>query len=267
MHGPVAQCVALVCHANAVIGGRRGLYFHGSSTARFCDRITFVEEVPGSEPRVLADRPDAWFAYLARGGFARLRLARAPQNRPLLSDRMSSGFVGGGETWTMLALRAGGGGDAWQGFWQVWDQKARDQRIWRVAYVRGPASAPDETDTLAAARRDFAGALDDIHAFAERNQCGGFVECFAQARAALAGAPGAKRGFHHDLAPEGMMSDEALAVLDACQHAGVFGGMGSWNDQSFDGAEGEAYERVSERLFRALNRAIAAAANESAGVK
>ena len=46
-------------------------------------------------------------------------------------------------------------------------------------------------------------------------------------------------------------------MLDACQHASVFGGMGSWNDQSFAGAEGEAYERVSERLFRALNRAIA----------
>lgn len=263
MHGPVAQCVALVCHANAVLGGRHGVWFHGNSTARYCDRIAFVGEGPNGEAAILADRPDAWFVYLARGGFARLRLARAPQNRPLLSDRMSSGFVGGGEIWTMEASRAGGEGESWQGFWQVWDQKARDQRIWRVTYVRGAAHVQGASDTLAAARAELAEALDDIHAFAERNRCGGFVDCFARARDALAAAPGTERGFHADLAPEGMLGAGALAVLDACQHAGVFGGMGSWNDQAFDGAESEAYERVSDRLFRAVNRAIAAAANES----
>lgn len=267
MNGPVAQCVALVCHANAVLDGRRGVYFHGNCTARFCDSIAFAEDVPGGEPRMLADAPDAWFAFLERGGFERLRLARFAQNRPLLSDRMSSGFVGGGETWMMLALRAGGDCEAWQGFWRVWDQKARDQRIWRVAYVRAPAPAPAQADSLAAARRELAEALEDIHAFAERNRCGGFIECFASARGVLAGTPGTKRSVHRDLAPEGMLGTDALAVLDACQHASVFGGMGSWNDQSFDGAEREAYERVSERLFRAVNRAIAAAANESAGAK
>lgn len=263
MQGRVAQCVALVCHANAVLAGRRGVRFHGNSTARFCDRIDFVEEQPGGEAITLADRPDAWFVHLTCGGFARLRLARRPQNRPLMSDRMSSGFVGGGETWTMEAWRAGGEGESWRGFWQVWDQKARDQRIWRVAYVRGAANAPHAPDTLAAASAELAEALGDIHAFAERNQCGGFVDCFARAREALAGGPGAKRGFHEDLAPDGVLGAGALAALDACQHAGVFGGMGSWNDQAFDGAEGEAYARVSERLFRAVNRAIAAAANES----
>ena len=267
MNGPVAQCVALVCHANAVLGGRRGLYFQGNSTARFCESIAFADDGPGGEPRVLADAPDAWFAFLKHGAFERLRLSRVAQNRPLLSDRLSAGFVGGGETWLMLALGAGGDCEAWQGFWRVWDQKARDQRIWRVVYVRAPAAALAETDSLAAARSELAEALDGIHAFAERNQCGGFVECFAAARGALAAAPGAKRGFHRDFAPEGTLRADALAVLDACQHASVFGGMGSWNDQSFDGADGEAYERVSERLFRAVNRAIAAAANESAGAK
>lgn len=87
----------------------------------------------------------------------------------------------------------------------------------------------------------------------------------SQGRARRSPEPqGIKRGYHRDLAPEGILGTESLAVLDACQHASVFGGMGSWNDLSFDGADAEAYERVSERLFRALNRAIAAAANESA---
>lgn len=263
MNGPIAQCVALVCHGNAVLGGRRGVYFQGNSTARFCDSIAFVEASPGGGATVLADSPDAWFGDLARRGVAGLRLARAPQGRPLLSDRMSAGFVGGGETWVIGALRPGGEGESWQGHWQVWNQKAHDRRIWRVTYVRDAATAPDNADSLAAARADLSEALGEIHAFAERNDCVGFVESFAQALNALAGAANVKRGYHHDLAPEGTLGADARAVLDACQHASVFGGMGSWNDQSFDGAEGAAYERVSERLFRAVNRAIAAAANES----
>jgi len=262
MNGPIAQCVALVCHANAVLGGKRGLYFQGNSTARFCDRIEFAEQAPDGRVTVLAENPDTWFTYLARSGVAGLRLARAPQGRPLASDRMSAGFVGGGEVWTIEAMRPGGQPESWQAYWNVWNRKAPGQRIWRVTYARGAASATGEADSLPAARAELAAALDEIHAFAERNQCGGFTEAFAEARGALAGAPDAKRGFHGDLAPEGVLGGDAVAMLDACQHASVFGGMGSWNDQSFDGAEGEAYERVSERLFRAVNRAIAAAVNE-----
>jgi hypothetical protein len=48
----------------------------------------------------------------------------------------------------------------------------------------------------------------------------------------------------------------------ACQHAWVFGGMGSWNDVSFDAKPGE-YERVSEQLHRALLQGILAGANAS----
>ena len=36
--------------------------------------------------------------------------------------------------------------------------------------------------------------------------------------------------------------------------ADVFGGMGSWNDQWFDGPDQEVFEEVSAALFRSLNR-------------
>lgn len=165
----------------------------------------------------------------------------------------------------MESLRAGGQCDSWYDRWRVWNRAAPERRIWRVAYVRserpGPPSAVRED--LAAVRRELETALAEIHDFACRHECGGFIESFAVGLGALRGASGAKRGYHMDLAPPGILSADALAILDASQHASVFGGMGSWNDMSFDGAEGEAYDRVSERLFRAVNRAIAAAANES----
>lgn len=265
MNGPIAQSVALVCHGNAYLSGTRVPFFPANSTCRYCDRIEFVAPAPHGEAASVADMPDAWFAYLAHEAVSGLLLARTPRNRSLAPDRMSAGFVGGGEVWAIEALRGGGPCDLWYDRWHVWNRAAPEQRIWRVAYLRsespGPSSAAREE--LAAVRRELETALGEILDFARRHECGGFVESFADGLGALRGASGAKRGYHMDLAPAGILSADALAILDACQHASVFGGMGSWNDMSFDGAEGEAYDRVSERLFRAVNRAIAAAANES----
>jgi len=48
-------------------------------------------------------------------------------------------------------------------------------------------------------------------------------------------------------------SEERLRGLLACSVADVFGGMGSWNDEFFESDEDQAwYERVTQRLFRAL---------------
>jgi hypothetical protein len=47
-------------------------------------------------------------------------------------------------------------------------------------------------------------------------------------------------------------------MLDAAQSAWVFGGMGSWNDLGFAGAEQKEYERVSKHLYAALTDAICA---------
>lgn len=55
----------------------------------------------------------------------------------------------------------------------------------------------------------------------------------------------------------------ATCLLDACQSAWVFGGMGSWNDLAFDGAAQVEYEQVSERLFHTVVDVIQTAANAS----
>ena len=70
-------------------------------------------------------------------------------------------------------------------------------------------------------------------------------------------------GYHQDLAPGGVLTDLASALLDACQKAWVFGGMGSWNDLGFEGDSQRDYERMSESLFGAVTRAIAGAASSA----
>ncbi|HEY7610598.1 MAG TPA: hypothetical protein VIF14_15305 [Alphaproteobacteria bacterium] len=269
MNGPIAQSVALVCHGNAFLAGTRAPFFPANSTCRYCDRVEFVALAPAPngemEAAPVASTPGAWFAHLAASGVTGLLLAHAPRGRPLVADRMSAGFVGGGEVWAIEALHAGGRCEVWHDRWEVWNRTAPERRIWRVTYGRVESAAAPAAlhEEIAPVRDELRAALGDIHDFARRNQCGGFTDCFARALAVLGGTQGAKRGFHQDLAPVGFLGPDALAVLDACQHASVFGGMGSWNDMAFAGAESEAYDRVSERLFRAINRAIAAAANST----
>src|SRR5262249_28395244 len=108
-------------------------------------------------------------------------------------------------------------------------------------------------------------ALADIVAFADDHHTEGFAAYFRKAIACLSDDDPFAVVYHKDLAPDGILDLPAQRLLAACQAAWVFGGMGSWNDMSFDGAEQKRYDRVSEKLFALLNDGICASANSSAG--
>jgi hypothetical protein len=269
MNHPIAQCVALTCHANAFLQGRSvPRFFPTNSTCIFCDWVKFFavskpfldkireEEVAGS--------PDAWFAYLKAANISAVRLSRKPQSHPKISDRMSAGFVGGAGTWSMEAVQPNGKSAVWLSRWQVWDQNAADRRIWRVSYgrVSGKRSSIRVADLEASAGR-FRSALADIHRFSEQQDCGGFTACFSKAIETLNSGGEKRHGYHRDLAPDGCLPSLAMRLLDACQSAWVFGGMGSWNDMAFAGEAQVEYDRTSQQLFLTLNEAIQAAANAS----
>ena len=55
MNGPLAQIVALACHANAAFReGKAPPFFPQNSTCRFCDRVSF-------------GRSRRWFSFLPTG--------------------------------------------------------------------------------------------------------------------------------------------------------------------------------------------------------
>lgn len=115
MNHPIAQLVALTCHANAFLRGRLvPPFFPRNSTCLFCDRVKFVR---GSKPLLgkmreeeVAATPDFWFAHLEGAGTSAIRLSRRSQRHPMISDRMSAGLVGGGGTWAMEAVQQTGSG-------------------------------------------------------------------------------------------------------------------------------------------------------------
>ena len=268
MTGTTAQLIALTCHGNAALRGSTiSPFFPGNSTCQFCERVNFVSVtrtfLGKQKESEVAATPQEWFSDLTNQHCRGLRLVHASRNDPNISDRMSAAFVGGGGTWSIEAVE-NEMSSIWMARWEVGDQNAPDKRIWRVTY--GCVGKTDTTTTAARSldtvRNDLRQALIEIRDFSVRNNCGGFTDCFDRALASLE-KQGAAPAYHRDLAPEGVLSAEAAAVLNACQHAWVFGGMGSWNDMGFDGEEGKIYDRVSERLFQILNEAIPAAANES----
>lgn len=59
-------------------------------------------------------------------------------------------------------------------------------------------------------------------------------------------------------------SPPCVLGLAAISVANVFGGMGSWNDQGFDGADERLYHDLSASLFTALNRYFEALASTTA---
>jgi hypothetical protein len=270
MNHPIAQFVALTCHANAFLRGRSvPPFFPGNSTCVFCDWVKFVQV---SKPLLgklheeeVAGSPDLWFAHLKGAGISAIRLSYRSQSHPKISDRMSAGFVGGGGTWGMEAVQQNGRRALWVSRWQVWDQNAPERRIWRVSYGRVSdtrALTPPLGDLEALAVR-FRSALLDIRQFSERQQCGSFTARFSQAIETV-DSGGAKRyGYHKDLAPGGALPSLAECLVDACQSAWVVGGMGSWNDLAFDGEAQTEYERTSHALFLTLTDVIQAAANAS----
>ena len=259
MNHPIAQVVALTCYANATLRGRIvPAFFPGHSTCQFCDSVEFVR--PSRDGLIdvrltrVADTPDAWFRYLETAGAASIRLLRDPPDN-----------VAGTDAWRMEAVQRDGRAAWWMSRWEVWSPKAPHRRIWRVQYRRGAereaSTAPSTPLALLADR--FRAVLGDIRGFAESHNCGGFAASFAQAIDTIDSRGERLHGYHRDLAPDGCLPMLATCLLDACQSAWVFGGMGSWTDLAFDGAAQVEYEQVSERLFHTLVDVIQTAANAS----
>ena len=272
MNGTIAQLVALTCYGNTYLAGQATPQFYPTnSTVQFCERVSFVTcgttffGFGKPKETEVAHDPDSWFAYLKGRGAKGLRLSRTPQNKPGISDRMSSGFVGGGGYWEIDVILPKGEYEVWMARWEVGNQKAPDNRIWRVTYGRVLTGKADlfPMPELSSAIRELHESLKEVRLFSGQHKLDGFTKSFDDALDTIDTKGEKKHGYHQDIAPKGFLPAEAETLLDACQKAWVFGGMGSWNDMGFEGEEQKTYDRVSERLFQAVNNAIAQAATSS----
>ena len=266
MNGPIAQLVALTCNANAHIRGlQTARFFPDNSTCQFCDSVKFTSVSRrfwgGRREQPVSATPEEWFIHLVDARALGVRIFRIADR--VASDRRLAGFVGGGGAWVIEVAIPKMRFTHWVADWEVWNQDAPEQRVWRVVYRRIAdvrQSSVTQLDVSDAAGRLFI-SLERIRAFAGSHDCNEFAQLFEKGIMSLTTSK--RSGYHQDLAPPESLPVQAAALLDACQSAWVFGAMGSWNDLGFSGEDQTEYDRVSEQLFVAVTQAIVAAGNAS----
>lgn len=259
MQGHFAQQIAITTYGNAFLAGATGVewetFYPSNDTFTFCEYVRFVDRTPensGQQATAYADDPLRWFERLAHTGVSRLRLGCGRiEGEPL-------------SRWFIETTKANES-DFWDSRWDVGDQARPDQRIWRVTYGRVavdqppfPAPRIDATEL----KDRFAANLLAIGEFARRHRLDMFAKPFTSALAALNGERSDWKGY--DLAPPSFLPPYAENLLAAAQWAWVFGGMGSWNDMSFEGDDSKDYARLTQELYQAVNEAVVVAANATA---
>jgi hypothetical protein len=267
MDGTKIQLIALACHFNARARGIPAMkFFPDNAACRYCKHIRFLRPEgfdAGGEPAwgVAASSPDEWFAQQVRPE-RRAYVSWRANNHPLITDRMTAGFVGGGGDWRLI-VADGGFFDHWVARWNVDDTQGPEQSLWQVDYGLVGQSAqagPIPTDSPEKLCRSARSALIDIAAFARRHGLKSFADSFHVAGQALeAGDPS-----DPDFVPPGVLDLPARRLLACCTAAWVFGGMGSWNDQCFEGNDDRIYQSLSDRLYTLLIESICAVVYRSA---
>jgi hypothetical protein len=272
--GTIAQCVALTCFGNAFLRGHKvESFLKKNSTCQFCEVVDFKRVQKGFFKRekciTIANNPDEWFTYLKSSKAQGVRLYNCPHKDSvsdrMLSDRMSAGFVGGGQNWLIEAVFSNNQSEYWIAQWRTGDKNSPEKRIWKVAYFNVICDPEPVLNLL-----DIDIHIDklrkcilDVKESSERYCDNGFILFFNEALDTIESHGDNTYGYHKDLSPKEILPQKALMLLNSCQRAWVFGGMGSWNDMMFENDLQKEYEEVSDKLFIAVNDAITAAANTS----
>lgn len=268
MQGPIENALMLVAAGNAYLAGRDiADFWPGADTFRYVGLCEFrTPPATGNDadeyPLRAAD-PLAWFQSLKPWSTG-LRLhhspgLRGPNQKIDAPDRMLVGFVGGGARWLIEAVGRERS-ELWEGFHRFGDRT--DAKPWQCTHIlQGEMDRAEmEPQAFEPAVAELRAALVEIGAFARTEQLDSFAGCFARGLALLTSGEPEPRDWLDRLMRHAGFDRQQASVLQAINHAWVFGGMGSWNDLGLDG---EPYDGLSDRLYIALNDCIAGLANST----
>lgn len=262
MNGFIAQTAALAIYGNEYLRGRPWTEFWPTANVfKFCKAVRFA-----SEP--VAPDPPAWFAQLKAAGVEGLRLHFASRKSALANDRELAAFIGGSR-WLIEAVSREAS-SVWEAQWRVGTKEDRGYEVDYLCIDSHGQRLPRARLTVAELRSQIGDALQAVSLFAANNKLTQFTPSFQTAIAELkSDEPLVSTWASRDVRP-GDFGHTTLLALDARQllgaadaAMGVFGGMGSWNDQSFDGAAAQEFTQISDMLFRLGCDSICAAVNSA----
>ncbi len=127
----------------------------------------------------------------------------------------------------------------------------------------GPGYTASPERELGTCRAGLASALEAVRGFAERQDLKYWSKHFRRCLLRLSLEPQPLEDVLELLLLNGLPVP-AVQLVNAAMAADVFGGMGSWNDLAFEGADAKVYEELSNRLLLAMKAAFRAGINSSA---
>jgi hypothetical protein len=127
----------------------------------------------------------------------------------------------------------------------------------------GPGSVAAAERDVGACRAALASALEAVREFSERQELKYWSKHFRRCLLRLSLEPQPLEDVLELLLLVGVPVP-AVQLVNAAMASDVFGGMGSWNDMAFDGADAEQYQRLSNRLLLAVKAALRVGLNSSA---
>ena len=179
------------------------------------------------------------------------------KNANRCKERLSVAFAGGCDLWRLITKKENET-FVWKPTWNIGDRDRADSRIWNVSYKKEKNDILRENNEILL--NNFYNSLKEIYNFSIKEDLLCFAECFKRAMQTLDSQGNELFGYYKDLVP--MCYKEIEYILDACQSAWVFGGMGSWNDLYFkDASVCQEYEMVSENLYNSIISAIVQSVN------
>lgn len=270
MQVQTAQLISIITHGNHALSGKPATAIWPAGTPfKSCEQLHFQVVTHGglsqqSLNQVVAEDPHLWYDWLRHEGVRALRLRRNTHDHAATATGRFTSGGGGSDRWTMEAYNERWA-DLWSSHWDAGDQAHPDNRIWKVTYrrnaMRTAATAPTDPPLMQAAQNLGAVLLLALD-FTKRTNHPSAARGFEAAKHILqSGAVEEAR--HHDLVPYGGLSPQALWLLDASL-AALPAGVGSWDDQHFEGADQAEYLGLTKRLIDCLDTGIACAVNTSA---
>lgn len=259
MNIEIIQSGLFTAYGNAYINGKNVSFDKNHPMGHNYRNIKFVRKIPELEPLskldLIANNPNEWFKFLNKNKFSRLYLSYDLSTHPKLKDHISAAFIGGGSQWNILAEK-----DETYDLWKIVNKAEQGESMTFYHLILeninlGVLKFP----SLETSKLYLKEILTDLVKFTEKSELPNWLNVFQEAINYLSNE-NPDELLDENLLPNDCFSREAKQILAACDHAWVFGGMGSWNDV-VNVYDYNLYNRLTANLYDSICKAYVSAIN------
>lgn len=265
MTGILAQTISITSYGNEYLkNGKLTDFYPHNSTFKHCDFVDFRKMkkryfFSSKKETIISSNPIEWFEFLKSKNCKKLRLFYQADKE---DDHKMAGFVGGGGNWfieTVFSTHS----DFWISRWN--HDKNLDEKPWQVTYGKAAENQPtiNQQFSISKTREELKSSLQKITEFAYKHTTENWGKVFDAAKETLESKNPGSNFYHNDLVSRNNYDLKNLQLLMSANRAFVFGGMGSWNDMSFQDTEvDEIYNQLSTELYQTMMKSITCAINK-----